>query len=173
MNKIPKRYIPSILSKTLRERRGYRYAVNRLKQDTIRQRRAILRSRKAYQKGKYVDRPHIASFVNKKSPHVYRATNLYGVPSMVPTPTLARATGCRQSALKQIIKKGEGAFYSSGSRPNQTAQSWAYARLGSALTGGPSSQVDYKILEKGCSRKSRPLQLANQTRRLESKNNIR
>jgi hypothetical protein len=165
MNKIPKRYIPSILSKSLRKAYGYRYAVNRLKRDTVRQRRAIIRSRKAYQKGIYVNRPHIASFINKKSPHVFRATNLYGVPSMAPTPTLAKATGCRQSALKKIIKKGEGAFYSSGSRPNQTPQSWAYARLGSSLTGGPSSQVDYKILEKGCSKKSKPLKLANRTRR--------
>jgi len=165
MNKIPRRYLPSILSKPLREARGYRYARKRFKTDSIRQRRAINRSRKAYRCGVYVDRPHIASFTNKKSPHVYRATNLYGVSSMAPTPALARATGCRQSALKQIIQKGEGAFYSSGSRPNQTPQSWAYARLGSALTGGPASQVDYKILEKGCSRKSRPLHLANRTRR--------
>ena len=110
MNKIPRRYIPSILSKSLRKSHGYRYALNRLKQDTIRQRRAIIRSRKAYQKGLYIDRPHIESFVNKKSPHVFRATKMYGVPSMVPTSTLARATGCRQSALKQIIKKGDGAF---------------------------------------------------------------
>jgi hypothetical protein len=165
MNKIPKRYIPSILSKPLRETYGYRYALRRLKRDTIRQRQAIIRSRKAYKRGVYINRPKIASFANKKSPHVYRATNLYGVPTMAPTPTLARATGCSRSALNQIIKKGEGAFYSSGSRPNQTAQSWAYARLGSSLTGGPASQVDYKILEKGCSKKSRPLQLANRTRR--------
>jgi len=149
MNKIPKRYIPNILSK----------------RDSIRQRRAIIRSRKAYRRGVYIGRPHLASFNDKKSSHVYRATNLYGVPSMKPTPALARATGCKQSALKQIIKKGEGAFYSSGSRPNQTPQSWGYARLSSTLTGGPASQVDYKILEKGCSRKSRALQLANRTRK--------
>lgn len=149
MNKIPKRYIPSILSE----------------RDSIRQRRAIVRSRKAYTRGVYINRPHLGSFINKKSPHVHRATNMYGVPTMAPTPTLARATGCKRSALQQIIKKGEGAFYSSGSRPNQTAQSWAYARLGSSLTGGPSSQIDYKILQKGCSKKSRPLQLANRTRR--------
>jgi hypothetical protein len=149
MNKIPRRYIPSILSK----------------RDSIRQRRAIARSRKAYQRGIYVGRPNLASFKSKKSPHVHRATHLYGVPTMEPTSRLARATGCSRSALEQIIKKGEGAFYSSGSRPNQTPQSWGYARLGSALTGGPASQVDYHILEKGCSRKSRPLQLANRTRK--------
>jgi hypothetical protein len=79
---------------------------------------------------------------------------------MNPTPALARATGCRLSALRQILKKGEGAYYSSGSRPNQTPQSWAHARLGSALTGGPSSRVDFSILKKGCAPKSRPLRFA-------------
>ena len=48
-------------------------------------------------------------------------------------------------ALKHITKKGRGAYYSSGSRPNQTAQSWARARLASALTGGNASAVDYYI----------------------------
>ena len=149
MQKIPRRYIPSILSK----------------RDSKKQRQAILKSRKAYRRGRYINRPSLKSFVTKKSPHVFRATNLYGVESMQPNPTLAKATGCKEEALQEIIKKGEGAFYSSGSRPNQTAQSWAYARLGSSLTGGPSSQVDYSILQRGCSKKSRPLYLANQTRK--------
>jgi hypothetical protein len=147
--KIPRRYLPASLSKR-------DYAVER---------RAILKSRKLYPKGKYIDRPHLASFVNRKSPHVRRATNIYGVESMKPSSTLARATGCKMWALRKIVNKGEGAYYSSGSRPNQSAQSWGYARLGSALTGGPSSLIDYKILEKGCSRTSRPVRLANATRR--------
>jgi hypothetical protein len=83
---------------------------------------------------------------------------------MQPTPDLAKATRCSQNALRKIIKKGEGAYYSSGSRPNQTPQSWGYARLGSALTGGPSSLIDYAILKKGCSARSRPVRLANQSR---------
>jgi hypothetical protein len=84
---------------------------------------------------------------------------------MAPTQTLSKATGCSRKALRQIIKKGEGAYYSSGSRPNQSAQSWGYARLASTLTGGPASQIDYKILEKGCSSRSRPILLANQLRK--------
>jgi len=150
MPKIPQRYIPQSLSK----------------KDKEKQQKNILRSRKAYPKGKYLDRPRLSSFVSHSSPHIIRATKLYGVPSMRPTPILARATGCKQWALRKIINKGEGAYYSSGSRPNQTAQSWGYARLGSALTGGPSSRVDYHILERGCSKKSRPIQLANRTRKL-------
>lgn len=148
--KIPRRYIPTGLSK----------------RDSMKQRRGIVRSRKSYMKGVYVNRPHVSSFVSKSSPHIVRATNLYGVPTMQPTPALARATGCKKSVLEKIINKGEGAYYSSGSRPNQSAQSWGYARLGSALTGGPASQVDYKLLQKGCTRRSVALKNANKTRRV-------
>jgi len=147
--KIPRRYIPLGLSK----------------RDSMKQRKGIVRSRKNYTKGIYTNRPHVSSFVSKSSPHIFRATSLYGVPTMKPTPTLARATGCKKSVLKKIINKGEGAYYSSGSRPNQSAQSWGYARLGSAITGGPASQVDYKILKKGCSPKSIALKNANRTRK--------
>jgi hypothetical protein len=147
--KVPKRYIPVGLVAT----------------DSLLQKKYLMRSRKAYKKGKYIDRPVLRSFTSKASPHVRRATHMYKVDSMEPNAALAKATGCSQKALEDIIRKGEGAYYSSGSRPNQTAQSWGYARLGSALTGGPSSQVDYHILEKGCSKKSRPLRLANKTRK--------
>ena len=34
-----------------------------------------------------------------------------------------------RTGQKKIIAKGAAAYYSSGSRPNQTAQSWAYGRL--------------------------------------------
>jgi hypothetical protein len=64
------------------------------------------------------------------------------------------------SALQKIVKKGEGAYYSSGSRPNQSPQSWGYARLASALTSGKAAAVDYDILEKGCSKRSKALTLA-------------
>ena len=47
-----------------------------------------------------------------------------------------------------VIKKGQGAFYSSGSRPNQTAFSWAYGRLASVLMNGPARKVDKDIWEK-------------------------
>lgn len=133
--KIPRRYIPVGLSK----------------RDTMKQRASIKRSRKAYTKRKYVDRPRVKSFVSKPSSHVSRAKAKFGVDSMVPSPTLVKATGCKMWALNKIINKGEGAYYSSGSRPNQTPQSWGYARLASALTGGPAAKIDADILERGCS----------------------
>ena len=54
----------------------------------------------------------------------------------------------RPAGVKQILAKGAGAYYSSGSRPNQTVASWSRARLASALTGGGASKTDKAILEK-------------------------
>ncbi len=147
--KVPMRYVPSTLSI----------------RDTIKQKQYIDRSRKAYRNGKYFLRPKIKSFTSKKSSHVANAKKIYDIPNMKPNAALATATKCKKWALKKIINKGRGAYYSSGSRPNQSPDSWGYARLGSALTGGPSSQIDYDILEKGCEKGSKALRLANKTRK--------
>ena len=150
--KVPNRYVPAGLTAA----------------DSLLQKKYLMRSRKAYKKGKYIDRPRLRTFTSKVSPHILRATTAYGVSTMKPNRNLARATGCSQRALEKIVNKGEGAYYSSGSRPNQTAQSWGYARLASALTGGPSSLVDYSILKKGCSRRSHPVLLANKLKKMGS-----
>ena len=47
--------------------------------------------------------------------------------------------------IDKVLDKGRGAYYSSGSRPNQTPDSWALARLASVLMGGPALQVDRAI----------------------------
>jgi len=86
---------------------------------------------------------------------------MYGVERIAHNRELANKTKCSVAALKQIVKKGAGAYYSSGSRPNQTAQSWGIARLASSITGGKASAVDYAILERGCDHKtSRAFRLA-------------
>lgn len=110
---------------------------------------SILKSRRDYKKGIYKTRKQMKSYSNKKSGHVQRAQAKFGVTSMVPSEELAKKTGCPLSVLKKIVQKGEGAYYSSGSRPNQTPQSWGLARLASSLTGGPAAKVDAKELE-GC-----------------------
>ena len=51
-------------------------------------------------------------------------------------------------ALREIMNKGEGAYYTGGSRPNQTPESWSRARLYSVLFGGPSRNIDKKIVHK-------------------------
>ena len=47
-----------------------------------------------------------------------------------------------------IIEKGMGAYYSSGSRPNQTPPSWGLARLASVILNGPARRIDKNIWDK-------------------------
>jgi len=90
---------------------------------------------------------------------------MYHVDRIVPNAALAKATGCSVGTLQKIVKKGEGAFYSSGSRPNQTPHSWGYARLASAISGGKAAAVDYAILKNGCKPNSGALRRANASRK--------
>jgi hypothetical protein len=53
-----------------------------------------------------------------------------------------------RTGQKKIIDKGMGAYYSSGSRPNQTSMSWGRARLASVILGGPARKIDKNIWEK-------------------------
>lgn len=147
--RFPVRYIPPNITKT----------------DVQRQARMILHSRKMYKKHAYSTRAKISSYKSKPSSHIVRARKIYKVAHIAPTPELAKNTGCSVSALREIVKKGEGAYYSSGSRPNQTAQSWGYARLASSITAGKSAAVDYAILEKGCNHTKRAFRFAQQSRR--------
>ena len=61
---------------------------------------------------------------------------------------IAKVTGIPFKAINEVFKKGEGAFFSSGSRPNQSPQSWAYARVYSYILGGNARKVDKAITEK-------------------------
>lgn len=146
---VPKRYIPKGLTK----------------RDKKKQREMLKKSRKMYKKGKYFTRKKVKSFKSKKSNHITNAQKIYKIDKIYPGKELANKTGCSVDALKKIVKKGEGAYFSSGSRPNQTAQSWGYARLASAITGGKSAAVDYNILEKGCEMESEALRLAKKAKR--------
>lgn len=103
-----------------------------------------------YKTHKYFQRPKIHSFTSKKSSYVNKAMKKYNLQSMKPNQEMAKKTGCSLIGLKKIVNKGEGAYYSSGSRPNQTPQSWGYARLASVLVGGPASKVDFHITKKYC-----------------------
>lgn len=142
--KFPIRYVPKKLSR----------------KDKQKQIRMLLKSKKLYRNHKYYTRKNIASYKNKKSNHILNARKIYGIENITPSRELSKKTGCNISTLKQIVKKGEGAYYSSGSRPNQTSQSWGLARLASTITAGNASIVDYDILEKGCNSTSKALKLA-------------
>jgi hypothetical protein len=124
-----------------------RYLSPLSRKDKIIQKKMILKSRHMYKKGIYKTRKTLKSYPNKVSSHVIRAKKKFGVDSMVPSSELAKKTGCPLSVLQKIVQKGEGAYYSSGSRPNQTPQSWGIARLSSALTGGPAAKVDAYLVQ--------------------------
>lgn len=147
--KFPTRYLPSLLS--LR--------------DKTKQVRMLQKSKKLYKKGIFYTRKQVPSFKSKPSKHLANARRIYKVSNVLPNAELAKATGCSIDALNKIVNKGEGAYFSSGSRPNQTAQSWGYARLASAITGGKSAAVDYKILEDGCDPRGKAHTLARQAKR--------
>ena len=61
---------------------------------------------------------------------------------------ISKVTGIPFKAIDEVFKKGEGAYYSAGSRPNQTPQSWAYARVYSYILGGNARKIDADITKK-------------------------
>jgi|694.fasta_scaffold131610_2 hypothetical protein len=147
--KVPIRYVPKSLSKKDKKKQ-----INMLK-----------KSQKMYKNKKYYTRKPLASYKNKTSNHIINAQKIYGISKISPNKELAKATGCSISALKKIVKKGQGAYFSSGSRPNQTGQSWGLARLASSITAGKAAAVDYDILDKGCDHKKKAFMLANKSRK--------
>jgi hypothetical protein len=147
--KFPIRYLPKKLTK----------------KDKNKQFKMLIKSKKLYKKHQYYTRNKISSYKNKKSNHISNARKIYNIQNISPNKELAEKTGCKISALNQIVKKGEGAYYSSGSRPNQTPQSWGLARLASSLTSGKAAAVDYDIIKNGCDHKKKAFILANKSRK--------
>ena len=143
-NYIPLTYLPNDLSTDNKKK----------------QQKELIKSRKQYKKGKYYSRTKIKSFKSKESPHIVKARKLYKINSIKPSKELAKKTKCSIEGLRKIVKKGQGAYYSSGSRPSQTGHSWGIARLASSITGGKASKIDYHILKQYCSKNSKALKMA-------------
>lgn len=91
------------------------------------------------------DRPK-TRFKTKRSQWVEKYEKKYGH-KITDTKFLYKNVITKAGADK-IIDKGRGAYYSSGSRPNQTNESWAQARLASVIMNGPARKVDRNIWEK-------------------------
>ena len=149
MIRIPQRYVPKFLTR----------------KDKRKQKKQLKKSRENYKRGKYYTRKKIKSFKSKTSPHILKARKMYKIENIKPTQALAKASKCSLKGLKQIVKKGQGAYFSSGSRPNQTGHSWGYARLASSISGGKAAAVDFNILEKYCKKGSKALRLAKRSRK--------
>lgn len=138
-------------NKTLKKKQSSKYPYPKhyyqglSKKDKAKQLKELENSRNLYKKGVFKSRSQKSSFKSKKSSHIIEFEEKYGVKINNLT-AVEKATGVSKKAQKQIMKKGMGAFYSSGSRPNQSAQSWALARLASVLLKHNAYRVDKHVL---------------------------
>ena len=119
--KVPAKYVPKTLSES----------------DKKKQIKSILEKK---------DRPKVDSFKSKRSSWVEKFEKKYN--HKITNKKWINDNLLKNKGQEEILAKGRGAYYSSGSRPNQTPSSWAYARLGSVLMNGPARKIDKKIYDK-------------------------
>lgn len=122
------------------------YLKNLSRKDKKKQLRSLRKLRSAYDKGIYIDRPQLRSYKNRESGWTAKFHKLY--PEAKTVTEVAKAVKIPVKALREVIKKGKGAYYSSGSRPNQTADSWGKARMYAYILGSPTRRVDHHITQK-------------------------
>ena len=118
---IPKKYIPKQLTEKDREKQ-----IKSIKEKT--------------------DRPKLESFKSKRSKFVVAFEKKYG--TKITDDKFISKNIISQKGIDEILDKGRGAYYSGGSRPNQTPESWARARLASVIMNGNARKVDLKIWNK-------------------------
>lgn len=82
----------------------------------------------------------------KRSSHVIKFEEKYG--KKITNEDWIHKNIITRTGQKKIMDKAMGAYFSGGSRPNQTPSSWAYARLASVITGGGARKVDKTIWDK-------------------------
>lgn len=105
-----------------------------------RQAALIAASAAAYKgQGVVADRPRVTDDATPRSRHVIEFRRRYGYPI---TDTARIRRDFPDTDVDQILRKGAGAYASSGSRPNVSIAQWTRARLASVLTGGPALKVD-------------------------------
>lgn len=92
-----------------------------------------------------IERPE-TSFKSKRSGWAKKFEDKYKV--KITDKTFIHKNILTRTGQDKIIKKGMGAYYSSGSRPNQTPASWGLGRLASVIMGGPSRKIDKDIWNK-------------------------
>jgi hypothetical protein len=113
-------------------------------QQRLLQQQAIKRSQRSYEEtGKVFDRPKVSNKKTLRSSWAAKFEAKHGFPIT----DLAKVKSAYPDAdVETILKKGAGAYMSSGSRPNVSSFQWRYARLASALLGGPAAKVDKNLL---------------------------
>ncbi len=88
-------------------------------------------------------RPKVKGFKSERSSWVKKFEQKYG--TKITDKEFITKNLISETGREQIIRRGKGAFFSSGSRPNQTPFSWGLARLASVLTGGNALKTDKDI----------------------------
>jgi hypothetical protein len=118
---LPKKYVPKSLSEEDRKKQI-----------------------KSIKEGK--PRPKVESFKSKRSSNVKKFEDKYK--TKISDFSFINKNIIKKKGIDEIIAKGKAAYFSSGSRPNQTPTSWALARLASVIMNGPARKVDMKIWNK-------------------------
>jgi hypothetical protein len=129
--KIPRRYVPKSLSE----------------EDKKKQLKSI-------KSGTFEDRPKLKTFKSKKSKQTEAFDKKYGdrlkkMKGGKSKANISKLTAIPVRALNEVYDRGLRAYKESGSRPNQTANSWATARMYSYIMGiGGSRKFDKDITKK-------------------------
>tara|TARA_B100001093_G_C26694001_1_gene956060 strand:+ start:112 stop:807 length:696 start_codon:yes stop_codon:yes gene_type:complete len=117
-------------------------------EDKNKHKKYIINRRKSAREGKYLTKkPELKSYKHRKSQKVLEFERKYGI-KITNKKAIEKEVGLPISAQKEIIDKGKGAFFSDGSRPGQTPQSWAYGRLASVILKKGAYKFDKHILDK-------------------------
>ena len=124
---IPKRYIPDSLSDSQKKKQI-----------------------KSIFEGK--DRPELKT-KKRKSSYTIEFNKVYGdkikkLPGGKNKKNISKVSGIPYKAIDEVYKKGEAAYFSSGSRPNQTPFSWGLGRVYSYIMGGDTREIDKNITKK-------------------------
>ena len=120
------------------------YYQNLTPQQKLLQARLISQSQEHYEKtGEVKARPKVSEKPSPRSSHVKKFEDKYGFKI---TETAKVKKLFPDTDVDKILAKGKGAYMTSGSRPNQTPDSWANARLASVLTGGKALKVDKDLV---------------------------
>jgi hypothetical protein len=129
--KIPRRYVPKSLSEADKKKQL-----------------------KSIQSKTYEDRPKLKTFKSKKSKQTEAFDKKYGdrlkkMKGGKSKANISKLTAIPVRALNEVYDRGLRAYKESGSRPNQTANSWATARMYSYIMGiGGSRKFDKDITKK-------------------------
>ena len=122
-----------------------RYYAGLSKSDTIKQCKNIKKSQKAYKQGEYILRPKLPVEKKLRSQWIEKFNKKYPDLKIYDFEGIENKTGIKVPVLKEVFRRGAGAYYSSGSRPNQTPTSWGYARVASfIMRKNPPHDTDLK-----------------------------